>query len=183
VEPGVVQVPEARSRDLAVSGHDEVLVVAIPDVDERRRLTFSRRGKVVQVARRGRRAKSDALDCILKDDHTEVVRIRCGSPVVIWVALISAYGEADRAFRKQVWPESDPQPGGRNREGRERIGAMARGQEDPRGNEGPGTELPEASVRAHDENRTDVRVRRVARAPGDRGGGSPHHHQSNHPTD
>src|SRR2546426_2095839 len=180
VEPGVVQVPEARGRDLTVPGHDEVLVVSVSDVDERRRLEFSRRGKVVQVARRGRLAKGDALHRILKDDHTEVVGIRCGSPVVIWVALISAYSEAHRPFRKQVWPEPDPQPGGRNREGRERIGAVARGQEDPCGYERPGTELPDASVGADDEDRPDVWVGRVERAPGDRGGGRAEHHHANH---
>jgi len=42
-------------------------------------------------------AKGDTLHRVFEDDHAEVVRIRCGAPVVIRMAVVSTHREAYRA--------------------------------------------------------------------------------------
>src|SRR2546428_2557939 len=100
VEPRIVQVPEARRRDLTVSGEHEILVESISDVDEGRALEIPRRGEAVEIAHERGHAEGDALHRVLEDDHAEVVRIRRGAPVVIGVALVSAHRETHRALRE-----------------------------------------------------------------------------------
>src|SRR6058998_2338938 len=177
VEPCVVQVSEARSGDLTVSRDDEVLVVPVPDVNEGRALDRTGGREIVEVARRRRHAERNPFLGILEDDDPEVVRIRRGSPVVLRMSLIPAHGETNGSLREQVRREADPEPARGNPERRERVGAVAGGQEDARRYERPRAELAEASVRTHDEDGADVRVGRVDRPPGDRGSGRSCRHE------
>src|SRR2546427_7251092 len=96
VEPGIVQVPEARGRNLTVSGEHEVLVESISDVDEGRALQIACCGEVVEIAYGRRHAEGDALHRVLEDDYAEVVRIRRRAPVVIGMVVVSAHRETHR---------------------------------------------------------------------------------------
>src|SRR2546428_13863346 len=180
VEPRIVQVPEARRRNLTVSGEHEVLVESISDVDEGRALEITGCGKAVEIAHGRGHAEGDALHRLFEDDHAEVVRIRCGAPVVIGVAVVSAHREAHRALCERVRREADPEPTRGECGRRERVGAVARGQEDACRDERAGTELTHASVQMNDEDRPDVRVGRVDVPPGDGGSRRPQRHKPNY---
>src|SRR5437867_2557102 len=180
VEPCFVQVSEARGRDLTVSGEHEVLVESISDVDEGRAPEVTCRGKAVEIARGRGHTEGDACHRVLQDDHAEVMRIRRGAPVVIGMVVVSAHRETHRALRVHVRREADPESTRGECGRRERVGAMARGQEDARGYERPRTEFPHASVQMNDEDRAHVRVGRVDVPPGDGGSRRPQRHEPNY---
>ena len=95
------------------------------------------------------------------------MRIRGRSPAVIGMALVSAHLQVDRAFREDVRRQADAQAAHGECAGHEGVRAVARRQEDARGHQRAGAELPERSVRVLGQNRADVRVGRVDRPPGD----------------
>src|SRR5438093_836339 len=186
VEPCFVQVSEARGRDRTVAGEHEVLVESISDVAEGRAPEVTRRGKAVEIARGRGHTEGDACHRVLQDDHAEVMRIRRRAPVVIGMVVVSAHGETHRALRVHVRREADPEPTRGECSRRERVGTMARGQEDACRDERARTELTHASVRMDNEDRAHVRVGRVDVSPGDGGSRRPERHQPKYrenPTD
>ena len=163
-----MEVAEARNRDLAVSGDDELLVVPISDVDEAGVLDRAGRREALEVVRGSGHSERDAGHCLREDQDSEVVWVRGRSPAVVGVAFVSAHLQVDRAFREDVRRQADAQAAHGECAGHEGVRAVARRQEDARGHQRTGAELAERSVRVLGQNRADVRVGRVDCPPGNR---------------